>query len=59
MPEVTYDREVLVEVLTYHYRKDIGCCGCGWGVDTGHAGMSHAEHVANVYEESAKVKHDA
>lgn len=43
-----YDRRVLVEVLIYHWRKDIRYCGCGWG----ELGLSHAEHIADVYEQS-------
>lgn len=46
--EVPYDRETLVEVLVYHYRKDNASCGCGWV----ELGKSHPEHVANVYEQS-------
>jgi 16S rRNA G1207 methylase RsmC len=48
----TYDREVLVEVIIYHWRADIGGCGCGWGV----LGASYAEHVADVYEESVTAR---
>lgn len=49
---VRYDRSVLVDVLTYHYRKDSQFCGCGWGK----LGHSHAEHVATVYEESVMAR---
>lgn len=45
-----YDRAVLVEVLVYHQRLDVGHCCCGWGV----LGASHAEHVADVYEASVE-----
>lgn len=41
-------RGVLVEVLTYHQRKDAQYCSCGWGV----LGESHAEHVADIFEDS-------
>lgn len=41
-----YDREILIAILIYHQRKDIGHCACGWSI----LGASHAEHVANVYE---------
>lgn len=44
-----YRREVLVEVLIYHWRRSISACGCGWSV----LGASHAGHVADVYEASA------
>ena len=45
---VTYDRNVLVEVLVYHQRAKSSGCGCGWHV----LGASHAEHSAEVYEQS-------
>lgn len=47
-----YDRAVLVDVLVYHQRKDIGHCLCGWG----ELGRSHAEHVADVYERSVAAR---
>jgi hypothetical protein len=43
-----YDRDVLVSVLVYHYRRNDSSCGCGWA----ELGRSHPEHVANVYEAS-------
>lgn len=43
-----YDRAVLVNVLIYHQRTATSGCGCGWAV----LGASHAEHVADVYEQS-------
>lgn len=49
---IEYDREALVEVLVYHYRKDINSCGCGWA----ELGRSHPEHVAEVYEESVRAR---
>lgn len=49
---VGYDREVLVTVLIYHYRKNISECGCGWS----ELGASHPEHVADVYEESVAAR---
>lgn len=45
-------REVLVEVLVYHWRKGIGGCGCGWAK----LGRSWPEHVATVYEESVAAR---
>lgn len=33
------------EVLIAHQRKDIGSCLCGWGVEAGNIGQSHAAHV--------------
>lgn len=47
-PPVPYDRAVLVDILVYHYRRDIQGCGCGWA----ELGRSHPEHVADVYEQS-------
>jgi len=53
MPAMTdHERQVLVEVLVYHQRLDIGCCGCGWSV----LGASHAEHIADVYEQSIEAR---
>ncbi len=47
-----YDRDVLTTTLVYHQRKDSASCCCGWSV----LGASHAEHVADVYEESVAVR---
>lgn len=47
---IPYDREVLLTVITYHYRKDPGSCGCGWS----ELGMSHPAHIADVYEQSVQ-----
>lgn len=44
--------EVLVEVLTYHYRKNSQFCGCGWGK----LGASHPAHVAEVFRESLAMR---
>lgn len=46
--QVRYDREVLTTVLVYHQRASVQFCACGWG----ELGKSHADHVANVYEQS-------
>lgn len=51
---IPYDREVLVEVLVYHNRRDIKGCMCGWS-ELGH---SHPEHVATVYEQVVKGEMD-
>lgn len=48
-----YDRELLVEILVYHFRKDIQRCGCGWQ----ELGKSHPEHVMAVYEACIRVKY--
>ncbi len=47
-----YNREVLTTTLVYHKRKDIKSCSCGWLV----LGASHADHVADVYEESVAAR---
>lgn len=51
-PEVGYDRKVLVDVFVYHQRTLTAGCACGWSV----LGASHAEHVADIYEESVRAK---
>lgn len=47
-----YNREVLVEVLVYHYHVLGKGCGCGWA----ELGKSWPEHVATVYEESVRAR---
>jgi hypothetical protein len=50
---VKYDRQVLVDILVYHYRVAPGKgCGCGWN----ELGRSWPEHVATVYEESVRAR---
>lgn len=49
---MTYNREILVAVLVYHQRLDIGRCGCGWN----ELGASHAEHVADIYEDTIRLE---
>lgn len=44
----TYNREILVDVIIHHARTSIEGCHCGWAV----LGASHAEHVADVYEQA-------
>ena len=44
------ERAVLIVVLVYHWRTNTSGCGCGWAV----LGASHAEHVADVYEEALR-----
>jgi hypothetical protein len=41
-----YDRELLVEVPTYHQQRSDSSCICGWA----RLGASHPEHVADTYE---------
>ncbi len=48
------ERQILIEVLTYHYRKDSQYCGCGWGK----LGHSHPEHVVEVFEESVAMSRE-
>lgn len=50
---IKYDRNVLVEILVYHWQTNTSGCGCGWA----ELGKSHPEHVADVYEEMAKDNH--
>ena len=45
---------VLEQVLIYHQRLDIGHCACGWGVDSGALGKSHARHIIEVFEAAAE-----
>jgi hypothetical protein len=52
MREPPYVRDVLIEVLVYHQRTDATYCACGWSV----LGASHAEHVADVYEDSVTAR---
>lgn len=50
-----YNRDILVNVLVYHYRKTDSIssgCGCGWA----ELGKSHSEHVANMYEMAVTLK---
>jgi hypothetical protein len=42
------ERDILVQVLIYHWRTDTSGCGCGWA----RLGHSHAEHVVEVFEQS-------
>ena len=47
---MTYDHDLLVMILVFHYRRDISGCGCGWS----ELGASWPEHVADVYEEELR-----
>lgn len=47
-PLIDVDREVLTTVLIYHARTDTSGCHCGWAA----LGLSYADHVADVYEQS-------
>lgn len=51
---IKYDREVLVNVLVYHYRNENASCGCGWA----ELGCSHPKHVADVYEQSMTAREE-
>lgn len=48
MADLVYNREILTTVLIYHWRTATSGCGCGWA----ELGVSHSEHVADVYEKS-------
>jgi hypothetical protein len=51
-----YDREQLVATLVYHQRKSSEACACGWGEGGSKLGYSHAEHIADVYEQSVAAR---
>lgn len=40
------------QVLVDHQRMDAGSCTCGWGVNTGHLGRSHAVHIVEQMHEA-------
>lgn len=52
MTDPRYARDVLVDVLVHHQRRDAQHCLCGWG----ELGASHAAHVADVYEQSVAAR---
>lgn len=52
MEELIHNREILVNVLIYHWRTNTSGCGCGWGV----LGASHADHVVEVYEDALRLR---
>lgn len=54
MEPLFYSRDVLIDTLVYHQRADVTYCACGWSV----LGASHAEHVADVFEESSRAYMD-
>lgn len=45
---LSYNREVLLETLIYHQRRDHKGCICGWS----ELGKSHPEHIIHIYEEA-------
>lgn len=47
-----------VRTLIAHQRKDIGSCICGWGVNDGNLGQSHALHVWRVLQAEVLPNHD-
>lgn len=49
------ERVSLLDVLTFHQRRDDGGCTCGWGCP-GEPARALAEHVAGVFEESVRVR---
>ena len=52
MEKLLHDREVLVNVLIYHWRTNMSGCGCGKGV----LGKSHPDHVVQVYEAALRLR---
>lgn len=48
-----------VKLLIVHQRRDIGSCLCGWGVDAGNLGQSHALHVWRELQRTVLPDHDA
>lgn len=52
-PGLPYDREVLAHVVIYHHKVSIEGCLCGWS----ELGRSIGEHVADVYEDSVRIKY--
>lgn len=48
--DLRYDRDMLVQVLVYHWPVRPGTCNCGWNV----SGASYPEHIADVYERSVE-----
>lgn len=53
MAEIGYDREVLREVVIYHYKSSIEGCRCGYAK----LGACNSEHVADEYEKAYRAKH--
>lgn len=49
---IPYDREVLKQIVIYHYKRDIKGCVCGWA----ELGRCHSDHIADLYEESVCAK---
>jgi hypothetical protein len=54
MRELSWSRDLLIEVLVYHQRINETYCACGWSV----LGAFHAEHIADVYESSMAARFD-
>jgi hypothetical protein len=54
MTAIPYDRGVLVQIVIYHHQRSDSTCQCGWGQRPEHLGLSHAEHVADIYEASTE-----
>lgn len=45
---IPFDRDLMIDILVYHWRTNTSGCGCGWVS----LGRSHAEHVVEIYEMS-------
>jgi hypothetical protein len=57
-----YDRDVLTQVLVYHRDREgpppyAFSCVCGWGTRPEHLGLSYADHIADIYEESMAARY--
>jgi hypothetical protein len=48
-----------VKTLIAHQRRDIGSCGCGWGVNTGELDRLHSLHVWRELQRAVLPAHDA
>lgn len=44
------ERNILITILIYHWRRSDSGCGCGWGDRVEHLGRSWPEHVVEAYE---------
>ncbi len=45
---IPFDRELMIDMLVYHWRTKTSGCGCGWA----ELGRSHAKHIVEIYEMS-------
>lgn len=47
-----FNREIMIEVLVYHWPTKSSGCHCGWA----ELGKSFPEHVVKVYEDSVRLR---